>query len=104
MRQIGRLLSAFFLIIVFAISVSFSYFNSTEVVISFASWQFPPQPVSVWVIGAFVIGGSLGLMLGLGIFRNLKSRAEIRRLQKLLSVAEQEVKQLRKNTVKDLRK
>ena len=104
MRQIGRLLSAFFLILVFAVSVTFSYFNSTEVVISFANWQFPAQPVSVWVIGAFVTGGSLGLLLGVGIFRNLKSRVEIRRLRKLLTAAEQEVKQLRANTVKNLRK
>lgn len=104
MRQIGRLLSAFFLILVFAVSVTFSYFNSTEVVISFASWQFSSQPISVWVIGAFVSGGSLGLLLGLGVFRNLKSRVEIRRLRKLLTAAEQEVKQLRANTVKDLRK
>lgn len=104
MRQIGRLLSAFFLILVFAVSVTFSYFNSTEVVISFASWQFPSLPVSVWVIGAFVSGGSLGLLLGLGVFRNLKSRVEIRRLRKLLRAAEQEVKQLRANTAKGLRK
>lgn len=104
MRQISRLLSAFFLLLVFAVSVTFSYFNSTEVVISFASWQFPSQPVSVWVIGAFVCGGSLGLLLGLGIIRNLKSRTETRRLRKLLAASEKELKQLRTNTIKDLRK
>ena len=100
MRQIRRLLSAFFLMLVFAISVTFSYFNSAEVVITFANWQFPPLPVSVWVIGAFVAGGSLGLLLGLGIFRNIKSRVEIRRLRKLLNTAGQEMRQLRTKTIK----
>ncbi|NQV69069.1 MAG: DUF1049 domain-containing protein [Pseudohongiella sp.] len=104
MHKITRLLSAFFLILVFAVSVTFSYFNSTEVIISFASWQFPSQPVSVWVIGAFVSGGSLGLLLGVGIFRSLKSRAEIRRLRRLLGAAEQELKQLRTISAKGPRK
>lgn len=104
MRQIARLLSGFFLILMFVISAAFSYFNSTPVIIKFANWQLPPVPVSVWIIGAFVTGGMLGLLLGLGIFRNLKSRSEIRRLRRLLDQAEQEVQQLRRTSIKDLRK
>ena len=104
MRQIARLLSGLFLISVFAVSVTFTYFNSTPIIIYFGNWQLPSQPVSVWIIGAFVSGGSLGLLLGLGIFRNLKSRSEIRRLRKSLEQSELEVKQLRSMSVTDLRK
>jgi len=64
MHKIGRLLSGCFLILVFIASVTFSYFNNVPVVISYGTFQFPSQPVSVWIIGAFVLGGALGLLLG----------------------------------------
>lgn len=104
MRQITQLLSGFFLLLVFAVSITFSYFNPTPIGLDIGLWQLSPQPVSVWVIGAFVLGGLLGLLLGLGIFRKLKSRAEIRRLNKALREAEIEVAQLRSNSLKNIKK
>ena len=50
----------------------------------------------------FVIGGTIGLLLGMGIFKNLKSKSEIRRLRKQLDEAGQEVSQLRTMSLKDL--
>ncbi|MEQ8954773.1 MAG: LapA family protein [Gammaproteobacteria bacterium] len=102
MHKIGRLLSGLFLVLVFIASVTFSYFNNIPVVISYGSYQFPSQPVSVWIIGAFVLGGSLGLLLGLRIFKHLKSRVEIRRLSKELAAAKEEVNRLRSLSLKDL--
>ena len=104
MRQLTQLLSGFFLLLVFAASVTFSYYNSTEVVIGIGSWQLRPLPVSVWIIGAFVTGGFLGLLLGLGLFRNLRSRVEIRRLNKALREAEEEVSNLRSLSLRDIKK
>jgi len=104
MRQLTQLLSAFFLLLVFAVSITFSYYNSTPVTISMGSWQFQELPLSVWIIGAFVSGGLLGLLLGLGLFRNLKSRAEIRRLNKDLAEAKEEVSKLRSLSLRDLKK
>lgn len=101
MRKLGQFLSGLFLVLVFITSITFAYFNSTPVTISFANWQFAAQPVSVWIIGAFVSGGMLGLLLGLGMFRNLKSRAEIRRLTKQLEQAQEEVASLRVTALKD---
>ena len=102
MRKIGHLLSGSFLVLVFIASTAFAYFNTTPVSIAFGNWQLPEQPVSVWIIGAFVVGGSIGLLLGLGFFRNLKSRSEIRKLKKQLIDAKQEVGQLRAVSLKDL--
>ncbi len=102
MRKIGSLLSGFFLVLVFISSTAFAYFNPTPVSIAFGNWQLAAQPVSVWIIGAFVVGGSLGLLLGLGLFRNLKSRSEIRRLNRQLTDARQEVGNLRAMSLKDL--
>jgi len=101
MRQLTQVLSGFFLLLVFAASVTFTYYNSTPVAIGIGSWQLDPQPVSVWIISAFVSGGLLGLLLGLGLFRNLKSRVEIRRLSKALKEAQDEVSSLRSLSLRD---
>jgi len=102
MHKIGSLLSGLFLTLVFIASISFSYFNTTPIGINFGSWQWSAQPISVWIIGAFVSGGAMGLLLGLGLIRSLKSRAEIRKLNKQLSEAKQELSQLRTMSPKDL--
>ncbi len=102
MRKITNLLSGLFLILVFTASITFSYFNTTPISISVGAWEFPAQPVSVWIIGAFVSGGLLGLLLGIGFFKNLKSRSEIKKLSKQLVDAKQEVSQLRAISLKDL--
>lgn len=102
MRKLGNILSGLFLILVFIASITFSYFNTAEVGIALGNVQLTPQPIAVWIIGAFVIGGTIGLLLGLGIVRQLKSRSEIRRLKKQLSQSRQEVNQLRSMTLKDL--
>jgi len=104
MRQLTQLLSGVFLLLVFAVSVTFTYYNSTPVTIGIGTWQLQPLPVSVWIIGAFVSGGLLGLLLGLGLFRNLKSRVEIRRLTKALTFAEEEVSNLRSLPLRDTKK
>ena len=104
MRQLTRLLSGVFLLLVFAASVTFTYYNSIPVTIGIGSWQLQPLPVSMWIIGAFVSGGLLGLLLGLGLFRNIKSRFEIRRLTKALREAEEEVSNLRSLSLRDTKK
>jgi putative membrane protein len=104
MRQLTQLLSGFFLLLVFAASVTFTYYNSIPVTIGIGPWQLQPLSVSVWIIGAFVSGGLLGLLLGLGLFRNLKSRVEIRRLTKALFEAEEEVSSLRSLSLRDTKK
>lgn len=102
MRKLGNLLSGIFLLLVFISSVTFAYYNSSPVIVSIGSWQFPPQALSVWIIGAFVSGALLGLLIGMGAVKQLKSRAEIRRLNKELAAAKQEVNQLRTLSLKDL--
>ena len=103
MQKIGRLLTGFFLLLVFFASIAFSYFNTTPVSIAFGSWEAPAQPISVWVIAAFTSGGLVGVLLGVGIIRNLKSKTEIRRLIKQLIDAQHEVKELRNSSLKDLK-
>ena len=104
MRQLTQLLYGVFLLLVFAASVTFTYHNSIPVTIGIGSWQLQPLPVSIWIIGAFVSGGLLGLLLGLGLLRNLKSRVEIRKLTKALMEAEEEVSSLHSSSLRDTKK
>ena len=100
MQKLSNLLSGLFLILVFIASITFTYFNSTPVIIKFGSWQVAQLPVSVWIIGAFVSGGLLGLLLGLRFFSGLRSKSEIRRLNEKLHATELEVDKLRSQSVK----
>ncbi|HIN90117.1 MAG TPA: DUF1049 domain-containing protein, partial [Porticoccaceae bacterium] len=50
---------------------------------------------------AFVSGGLIGLLLGMGFLRTMKSKSEIRRLTRQLADAKQEVSQLRTMSLKD---
>lgn len=94
MKKLLNLLSGLFLILVFIASITFTYFNATPVVISFGTFEFAELPVSVWIIGAFVCGGMIGLILGLRFFQGLKSKTDIKRLGKKLRNAEQELERL----------
>ena len=102
MRKLGNILSGLFLLLVFIASITFTYFNTAEIGLSFGSIVFSPRPVSVWIVGAFVCGGLLGLLMGLGIFRQLRMRAELRRLRRDLEKSEAEVNKLRSLSLKDL--
>jgi|TARA_B110000263_G_scaffold81419_1_gene71230 uncharacterized integral membrane protein len=102
MKKLGQLLSGLFLILVFIAAITFSNINSTPVNISFGRWEFQAVPVSVWIIAAFVTGGCLGLLLGLGIWRNFRSKSKIKRLIKQLAESQQEVSQLRTISMKNI--
>jgi len=102
MRKLINLLSGLFLVLVFLAAITFSYYNTTPVALLFGSWESASQPVSVWIIAAFVGGGSLGLLLGLGFLHKRQSGSDARRLQKELGEAKQEVRKLRALSLKDL--
>tara|TARA_B100000989_G_scaffold208298_1_gene157950 strand:- start:244 stop:555 length:312 start_codon:yes stop_codon:yes gene_type:complete len=102
MRNFSNLLSGFFLLSVFIAAITFTYFNTESVSITFGTLAFSPLPVSAWIIGAFVFGGALGLLLGLNFLYRLKSRAELKRLTKELENARREVTKLRKLTLRDI--
>ncbi|MFT6093791.1 MAG: putative integral membrane protein [Pseudohongiellaceae bacterium] len=104
MQKLWNLLSGLFLILVFFVSITFTYFNSTPITIQFGNWQVTQLPASVWIIGAFVSGGLLGLLLGLRFFSGLRSKHEIRRLNKKLHAAELKVEQVRSLSAKSLQR
>lgn len=48
------------------------------------------MPLSVWVISAFALGGLIGLVLGAGLFREMRTRAEMSRLIRKVETLERE--------------
>ena len=102
MRNLSNLLSGFVLLSVFVAAITFTYFNTDSVTITFGTVVFEPLPVSAWIIAAFVLGSVLGLLLGLNFFSQLKSRAQLKRMSKDLENARREVKQLRNLSLRDL--
>ena len=73
----------------------FAVNNTTEVVL-WVGIDLPPFSVGVLVIIVFIAGGLLGLLLGIGIFRQMKHLLQIRKLRselvKLQGNAEHEKK------------
>ena len=102
MRKLARVFYGLFLILVFISSISFSYLNDSEVEISLGYVELAPTPVSVWIIGAFVTGGTIGLLMGLRLVKQLMYRRQISKLKKQLDESRMEVNQLRSITLKDL--
>ena len=102
MRKLNNFLTGLFLLSVFTVAITFTYFNTEPVSITFGNFVFSPLPVSAWIIGAFVSGGALGLTLGLGFYYQLKSRAKLKRLSKELENARREIQKLRNFSLRKL--
>ena len=80
MRSIGRLLTALVLVSVFVTSIAFIYLNPTPIIITIGVFDFVELPVSLWIIGAFALGGLLGLIFSFGWIRNIALQSKIVRL------------------------
>ena len=77
MKKLSRLVFALILFVVFTVSIIFVRFNSEPTAIFIGNFEIWELPLSVLVIGVFVVGSLLGLVLGLRIFRAMKDKAEI---------------------------
>jgi len=64
MTKLARAISLVLVVLIFLLSVGFSFFNTQQVALSFGFLVLAPQPVALWVLSAFVIGGFFGLALG----------------------------------------
>lgn len=80
MNRLARIIVWCFMFIVFVASIVFSFSNTQPIALSFGIVTLAPQALAVWVIGAFALGGILGLLLGVGLMRNLRTKLEIKRL------------------------
>ncbi len=82
MRRLLRIVLWFFLLMIFIVSIAFSLVNNATVPLSFGYFTLAPQPVSVWIIAAFCVGATSGLILGAGFFKDIRARLKVRQLHK----------------------
>ena len=102
MHKFRRLLAALFLFLVFITSVDFSFLNAAQVPLALGLWAFSPQPLALWVLSAFALGGLLKLIFAVGVSNYFKKQTEKRRLRKQLKLAESELSELRRVSTKSL--
>lgn len=71
-----------FLVFVSIVLLAFLFaVNNTTVVVLWLGIEMPAASVGVLVIISFVVGGFLGLLLGVGIFKELKTMVQIKKLR-----------------------
>lgn len=101
MHRLLRVFSWIFLLLVFLAGILFSFFNTEPVALSFGFTVLRPMPLSVWVIAAFALGGLIGLLLGAGLFRSMRTRVEMQRLVRKVESLEKEREAARVGPVRD---
>ena len=101
MKKLSRLIFALILFVVFTFSTIFFRFNSEPTAIFIGNFQIWKLPLSVMVIGVFVAGSLLGLVLGLRIFRAMKDKAEISILRRRLKKIEGQLASLKMKNSSD---
>lgn len=102
MDRFIRFIVSIILIAIILAGFVFSSFNTAEVPL-WLGVEFSPQPVGLWLIIAFVLGGVIGLVLGFGLFNRIKNQVQIRQLKTRLRKAEKELDSLRNLPLKDIK-
>jgi len=79
-KGLVRLITFLIFVGIILLAFLFAVNNTTEVSLWLGT-TLPPMGAGVLVICAFITGGILGLLLGLGIFRQLRYKLKIRQLE-----------------------
>jgi putative membrane protein len=72
MKIIKRLLTALLLLALVACAVVFALSNPATVEVDFLAFKLTAS-AAIWIVGALVVGGLLGLLAGTGVFFRLKT-------------------------------
>jgi uncharacterized integral membrane protein len=94
MKSVLRFL--WFLLFLLVVLAGFIFtIRNPEPIALWLGLQFGPRPLSVWLLGAFIGGGLIGLSLGLGIWRGLKTRLVLRQQRQRIEQQDKQLAQLR---------
>ncbi len=97
MQKLRRLVTGLILLVVLVLSLGFLTANNQLVSLELGTYMTQPRPVALWIAAAFVGGGSLGLLVGLRVFKSAVSRMELSRLRAKLAKHEEQ-ERVRANT------
>lgn len=91
MKLVKRILTGLLLLVIAACTVLFALSNPSSVEVDFLAFSFSAS-LAGFLIGAFVLGGLLGLLAGLGVLLRLKT-SQLRTGRKIKQF-EQEISKL----------
>lgn len=87
MNLLRRLLTVLIVLATIVVGVLFALQNTTLVPLDLLVYTFGPKSLALWVLGAFSIGGVLGMLTASGIILRLRTGARMsnKRTAKVLS-------------------
>ncbi|MFN3882561.1 MAG: LapA family protein [Nitrincola lacisaponensis] len=99
MRFLKRLVVALLVLLVLLAGILFTLHNMTPVNIDLIFFTLPEASLSLWLLGAFALGGVLGVLLSSVMLLSLKTRLYY--LNKKMADTRQELNKLRTTGLKD---
>lgn len=99
MRFIKRLLVVLLVLLVLLVGILFTLHNMTPVTIDLIFVTLPQASLSLWLLGAFALGGFVGVVLSSLMLVSLKTRLYY--LNKKVVSTRQELNKLRTSGLKD---
>jgi uncharacterized membrane protein YciS (DUF1049 family) len=92
-KFLATLLSVLILAAVTGSGILFALQNSTRVPLDVLVYTFEPHSVALWVLGAFAVGGVLGVLMSSGLI--WRKRAALLTSERQLKRAREDLAQLR---------
>jgi uncharacterized integral membrane protein len=93
MKFLGTIVSILVVIATTGAGVLFALQNKTPVPLDMLFHSFEPRSVALWVLGAFAVGGLLGVVMSSGMI--LRKRAALAASNRQLQRVREELDQLR---------
>ena len=94
MQRLFKIVMWIFLLCAFLFSVIFSFFNTQPTVVSLGYFDTPALPLAVWILGAFAVGGLLGLVLVAASLKGLRHKRAISKVEAKLKAANKRIAEL----------
>ena len=96
MKKLRTLLTVIVVLAMLVVSVLFALQNMAPVPLDLLVYTFAPQSLALWVLGAFALGGVLGMVVSSVIL--VRTRASLSSCKKQLDRARDDVSKLRGST------
>jgi putative membrane protein len=93
MKQLRNLLTAVVVLAMLVVSVLFALQNNEPVPLDLLVYTFGPHSLALWVLVAFALGGSLGMIVSSVIL--VRTRASLGACRRQLDRAQQDISKLR---------
>ena len=99
MKFLRKLIAVVVVLAMLAVGILFALQNKAPVPLDLLVYTFEPRSLALWVLGAFALGGVLGILTATGIV--LRLRTSLGSTRRQLAKAKAEIDGLRTAGLKD---